>query len=413
MAAESGAAKSNRFIAFQERNYRNYFFGTAISNSGNWAHRVAQDWLILNLTNSAQLLGLVLAAQFLPGFLFSLYAGALADKVNPKRALILCNLSAALIALSLSVVVLLNRVESWHVLLAAFLLGTTNAIDGPIRQSYYVTLVGEEKLPSALSLNSANINIGRLIGPLLSGLLIDNFGVGQAILFNAVSYILCALSLFSIRTTDYRYNHIREPEAVVRLRDGFTYVYGEKKLFYSILAVSFLAMWGQDMQFTSALMAKNVFAGSASGFGLMGSAVAAGAIYGALSFAKRKSLPSVELLMTRSLYMSAIWFCAALAPNYWIYLIALFGCGYFSMGVNISGNGGIRTYAAPAFYGRAWGIYIFSWQSLIALGGMLLGFLAHALSVRFVIFFGAMMALLMSVILRVRFRNPESTSALK
>ena len=227
MAAESGAAKNNRFIAFQERNYRNYFFGTAISNSGNWAHRVAQDWLILNLTNSSQLLGLVLAAQFLPGFLFSLYAGALADKVNPKRTLILCNFSAALIALSLSVVVLLDHVQSWHVLVAAFLLGTTNAIDGPIRQSYYVTLVGEEKLPSALSLNSANINIGRLIGPLVSGVLIDNFGIGQAILFNGISYILCALSLISIRTRDYRYHHIREPEAVVRLRDGFTYVFSE------------------------------------------------------------------------------------------------------------------------------------------------------------------------------------------
>lgn len=396
-----------RFVALTERNYRNYFFGTAISNSGNWAHRVAQDWLILNLSDSAQLLGVVVSAQFLPGFFFSLHAGKLADKVNPKRALILCNLSAGAIAATLATLVLLDHVVSAHVVVAAFLLGITNAIDGPIRQSYYVTLVGEEKLPSALSLNSANINIGRLFGPALAGVVIDQFGIGEAILFNSLSYLLCALSLVSINPTDYRYIHTRKDGLPVLLRDGFTYVFAEKRLFYSIFAVSFLAMWGQDMQFTSALMAKKVFEGSASGFGLMGSAIAAGAILGAISFARHKTLPSIELLTKRAFYMAGIWFCASIAPNYWIYLIALFGCGYFSMGVNISGNGGIRTYAAPDFYGRSWGIYIFAWQTMIAIGGIALGFLADAISPRGAIAFGASMAVIMSLLLRARFRTPE------
>lgn len=398
---------SARFIALGERNYRNYFFGTALSNSGNWAHRVAQDWLILNLTNSAQLLGVVVAAQFLPGFFFSLHAGKLADQVNPKKALVACNLVAAAIAAILALLVLANRVTSIHVIGAAFLLGVTNAIDGPIRQSYYVTLVGEEKLPSALSLNSANINIGRLFGPAISGLVIDTFGIGEAILFNSLSYLLCALSLLSIRTSEYRYVHIQSVDRKVRLQDGFTYLFSEKRLWYSIFAVSFLAMWGQDMQFTSALMAKNVFAGTASGFGLMGSAIACGAIFGAISFARHNSLPTIQLLTKRSFLMSGIWCLTALAPNYWIYLIALFGCGYFSMGVNISGNGGIRTYAAPDFYGRAWGIYIFTWQSLIAVGGIALGFLAEALSPRGAIGLGGVMALGMSLYLWLRFRAPE------
>lgn len=405
--AKRRSNSGNRFVALTERNYRNYFFGTAISNSGNWAHRVAQDWLILNLSDSAQLLGVVVAAQFLPGFFFSLHAGKLADKVNPKRALIACNLVAAVIAATLATLVLLDRVASIHVVIAAFFLGVTNAIDGPIRQSYYVTLVGEDKLPSALSLNSANINIGRLFGPALAGVVIDQFGIGEAILFNSLSYLLCALSLVSINPTDYRYIHTRKDGLPVLLRDGFTYVFAEKRLFYSIFAVSFLAMWGQDMQFTSALMAKKVFEGSASGFGLMGSAIAAGAILGAISFARHKTLPSIELLTKRAFYMAGIWFCASIAPNYWIYLIALFGCGYFSMGVNISGNGGIRTYAAPDFYGRSWGIYIFAWQTMIAIGGIALGFLADAISPRGAIAFGASMAVMMSLFLRARFRTPE------
>ncbi len=398
---------SARFAALRERNYRNYFFGTAISNSGNWAHRVAQDWLILNLTNSAQLLGVVLAAQFLPGFFFSLHAGKWAEKVDPRRALIVCNLVAALIATGLALLVLAGEVRSFHVILAAFLLGVTNAIDGPIRQIYYVTLVGEEKLPSALSLNSANINIGRLFGPAISGALIDSFGIGEAILFNSVSYLACALSLISIKEADYRYLHQREKDSPIYLRDGFTYVFKQKRLFYAIFTVSFLAMWGQDMQFNSALMAKNVFIGSASDFGLMGSAIAAGAIFGALSFAKHRTLPSIELLTKRAFLMSGAWFVAAVAPNYWLFLIALFSCGYFSMGVNISGNGGIRTYAAPDYYGRSWGIYIFAWQTMISIGGVALGFLAELLSPRGVIALGACMALGMSLFLRLRFRTPE------
>lgn len=405
--ASSGESRTNRFVALQERNYRNYFLGTAISNSGNWAHRVAQDWLILNLTNSAQLLGVVVAAQFLPGFFFSLHAGKLADKVNPKRALIACNLVASGIAAILASLVLLDRVTSAHVIAAAFLLGVTNAIDGPIRQSYYVTLVGEDKLPSALSLNSANINIGRLFGPALAGVVIDTLGIGEAILFNSLSYLLCAFSLASIRPVDYRYQHVRKDGVPVLLRDGFAYVFREKRLFYSIFAVSFLAMWGQDMQFTSALMAKQVFEGSASGFGLMGSSIAAGAILGAVSFARHKTLPSIDLLTKRAFFMAGIWFCAALAPNYWLFLAALFGCGYFSMGVNISGNGGMRTYAAPDYYGRSWGIYIFAWQTMIAIGGIALGFLAELLSPRGAIAFGAVMALGMSTFLRLRFRTPE------
>jgi len=405
--ADSATGASNRFVALKERNYRNYFFGTGISNSGNWAHRVAQDWLILNLTNSAQWLGVVVAAQFLPGFFFSLHAGKWAEKVDPRRALIACNCVAALIAAGLAVLVLAGQVNGYHVIVAAFLLGVTNAIDGPIRQIYYVTLVGEEKLPSALSLNSANINIGRLFGPAISGVVIDAFGIGEAILFNSLSYLLCALSLFSIKKSDYRYHHQRKSDSVILLRDGFTYVFSQKKLFYAIFSVSFLAMWGQDMALTSALMAKNVFAGSASGFGLMGSAIAAGAILGALSFARHKNLPSIELLTKRAFMMSGVWFFTAIAPNYWIYLVALFGCGYFSMGVNISGNGGIRTYASPDFYGRAWGIYIFAWQTMIALGGIALGFLADFLSPRGAIACGASMALGMSLYLKVRFRAPE------
>ena len=186
------------FTSFRHRNYRIFYIGSTISSVGTWAHRIAQDWLVLELTNSAQALGIVVSAQFLPGFFFSLFGGALADRLDRRKALMACNASGGLIALVVGVLVLTHHANVWNVALSAFLLGTTNAIDGPIRQSYYLILVGEKDLPNATSLNSANINIGRLIGPVLSGVLIEAFGTGPSFIVNAVTYLIVFLAVAQI-----------------------------------------------------------------------------------------------------------------------------------------------------------------------------------------------------------------------
>jgi MFS family permease len=385
------------FTAMRNRNYRNYFIGTAISNVGTWVHRIGQDWLVLELTNSGTALGVVVAAQFLPGFFFSLFGGTLADKVDRRRALLAINVFGFLIAMSLGLLVILDSVNVLIVTVAAFLLGTCTAIDGPIRQSYYVILVGEKLLPNALALNSMNINIGRLIGPALSGILIERFDTGPSFIINAFTYVIVAITIFMIRPSEYEIvSGKKTSNEMPRIRDGISHVFEKRELFYSILCVSFLAMWGQDMQITSAMMAKETFNRGAASFGFLGTAVALGAIFGALVISRKTSLPTVRDVGTRALLMTGAWFLASLAPSYVLFAGALFLCGYFSMGVNISGNGTLRTYASPHFYGRAWGIYIFTWQSMIALGAPILGWLNQIYSPRIAIAFGATMAFLMS-----------------
>jgi hypothetical protein len=177
----------------------------------------------------------------------------------------------------------------------------------------------------------------------------------------------------------------------------------------SIVAVSFLAMWGQDMQITSAMMAKETFARGAASFGALGSIFALGAVLGALSFSRRKSMPTIKLIGFRALLMTGAWFLAGIAPNYSTFAAALFICGWCSMGVNISGNASMRTYADPAFYGRSWGVYIFTWQSLIALGAPILGWVNQQFSPRTAVLFGAVMALMMSLYVLIRFRS-EATN---
>lgn len=386
------------FSALRNRNYRNYFVGTAVSNIGTWVHRIGQDWLVLELTNSGKALGIVVSAQFLPGFFFSLFGGTLADKLDRRKALIAINLLGGLIALTLGILVIAEKASVITVTIAAFLLGTCTAIDGPIRQSYYVILVGEKILPNALALNSMNINIGRLIGPVLSGVLIERFNTGPSFLINSFTYIFVAATILLIKPSEYEMPaQASDVKVLPKIRDGISHVLSKKELFYSIFCVSFLAMWGQDMQITSAMMARDTFRRGAASFGILGTAVAFGAICGALVIARKTTLPTVRDVGSKSLLMAGVWFLAALAPNFPLFAAALFLCGYCSMGVNISGNGTLRTYASPQFYGRSWGIYIFTWQSLIAVGAPILGWINQTYSPRAALAFGAIMALLMSL----------------
>lgn len=386
------------FSALRNRNYRNYFLGTAVSNVGTWVHRIGQDWLVLELTNSGKALGIVVSAQFLPGFFFSLFGGTLADKLDRRKALLTINLFGGSIALTLGILVIAEKVNVVTIIIAAFLLGTCTAIDGPIRQSYYVILVGERLLPNALALNSLNINIGRLVGPVLSGVLIERFDTGPSFIINSFTYVFVAVTVLMIRPSEYELpGSPQDIKTIPKIRDGIAHVLSRKELFYSILCVSFLAMWGQDMQITSAMMAKETFNRGAASFGILGTAFALGAIFGALVISRQTTLPTVRDVGSKALLMAGVWFLAAVAPNFVLFAGALFLCGYCSMGVNILGNGTLRTYASPEFYGRAWGIYIFTWQSLIALGAPILGWINQTYSPRIAIAFGATMALGMSL----------------
>ncbi|MBI3429387.1 MAG: MFS transporter [Actinobacteria bacterium] len=394
--------------SLRHRNYRIYFIGSSISSIGTWVHRIAQDWLVLELTNSGQALGIVVSAQFLPGFFFSLSGGSLADRFDKRKALILCNFFGSLISLLLGLLVIAGKANVTAVTVAAFLLGTTNAIDGPIRQSYYVILVGEKDLPNALSLNSANLNVGRLIGPVLSGVLIERFGTGPSFIINSATFVVVLFSLLLIKPVLYEADqHSTKLDGGARLRAGVNHVLSKPELYMSILAVSFLAMWGQDMQITSAMMARETFARGAASFGALGSSLALGAIVGALVFARNTRLPNVRNVGWAALKMSGAWILASVAPNFPLYAAALFLSGYFAMGVNISGNGSLRTYSSSRFYGRAWGIYIFVWQTLIALGAPILGWINQNFSPRIAIGFGALMAALMAIYLLKRFQNNQ------
>jgi len=377
--------------AFKFRNYRRFYAGTAISNAGNWTHRLAQDWLVLQLTGSATALGIVVAAQFIPGIFFGVYGGVLADKFDQRKVLLGCYGAGAVLASALGAFVYLDLVTYGIVVVAAFLLGIATAIEGPVRQSYYVMLVGDEHLPNALSWNQVNLYFGRLVGPLTAGVLIETIGMAPSFFFNGFTYLLAVLAIVAINVNSYELATTKaQPGESETLVSALRYLRTNKEVLFAISIVSFAAMMGQDMQVTSALMASQEFKGSAASLGLLGSLVAAGAIVGSVAFTRKKFTLDLAFISRRVIYVSIVWYLASLAPTYATYALALFLVGYFAMGVNISGNMSIRVFVDARFYGKVWGIYIALWLTAIAMGGPILGLISENFSIRAAIATGAL-----------------------
>ncbi len=386
------------FSSFKHRNYLVFSAGVAISNIGTWTHRLAQDWLVLDITGSAKSLGIVVAAQFLPGVFFGIYGGVLADKFDQRRILILCNFAGVALTLLLGLAVLLDFVTFGILVAAALALGIASAIEGPARQSYYVRLVGDVDLPNALSWNQVNLYLGRLVGPLVAGFLIQYYGMAPAFFLNSLTYLVAVYTLFVIRPNLYILEQaVRSKLNQESLYSAVSYLRSTKKVSTSILIVSLAALLGMDMQITSVLMVRSEFNGNAAVLGILSAIFAAGAILGSVMFAKKKMEMDLTFIGKRILYVSLVWLLAAFAPNYLIYAITLFLVGYFSVGVAISGNMSIRQFVDPGLYGKVWGIYISLWLTALAIGAPIIGFISELASVRVAIAGGALIAILIAL----------------
>src|SRR5437868_10097004 len=183
------------FLALRHRNFRLFWSGQLISLTGTWMQTIGQAWLVLELTHSAWLLGVVGALQFLPVMLLALFGGVLADRLPKRTVLLFTQSSAMLQAFALWALVATGQVHLWHVLVLASLLGLTNSVDMPTRQAFVVEMVGREDLPNAVALNSSLFNMARIVGPGVGGILIAWLGVAPLFLLNALSFIAVIIGL--------------------------------------------------------------------------------------------------------------------------------------------------------------------------------------------------------------------------
>ena len=270
------------FLALRHRNFRLFWFGQMISLMGTWMQTIGQAWLVLQLTHSAWLLGIVGALQFLPVMLLSLFGGVLADRL-PKRTVLLFTQSFAMLqAAVLWILVATGEVRLWHVLVLATLLGLTNSIDMPTRQAFVVEMVGREDLPNAIALNSSLFNLARIVGPGIGGLIIAWAGVAPLFLLNAISFIpvIIGLALIDLRGLYARKEHIvggkgasaPRQSTMQSLREGLAYVVNTPSIFLIITVIGIVSLFGINFNVVLPLFATNVLNVGAEGFGFISSA---------------------------------------------------------------------------------------------------------------------------------------------
>jgi MFS family permease len=342
--------------SFKHRNFKILFSANFLSNIGTWAQGVAQAWLILELTDSGTYLGIVTSLQFAPILFFSISGGKIADKFNKRKVLMLTNLTAGISALSVATLVLTENIKIWHVMFFAFMLGMGNAIDAPVRQSFNVEVVGKQDLPNAVGLNSTNFNVGRLIGPGLSGLLIAAYGTGVSFLFNGISYLFVILALISIRENEL----FIEPKksSSTKIREAMEYVAARPDILAVMITVFFATSFGLNFNIFNTMMATQVFDKGAAEYGALGSILAVGSLTGAIISARLEKKRGPRFVMIGSMIFSAVLIISAFAPTYLVYSILLPMIGCVALLTFIAANTMVQLRTDSQIRGRVMGIYL-------------------------------------------------------
>ena len=399
--------------SFRHRNYRILFPANALSNIGSWAQRIAQDWLGLELTdNNGTYLGLVTAVQFAPVLLFSLHGGKLADRFNKRKVLVLTNILGGSASLGLGALVITEHIQLWHVFALAAVLGISTAIDAPVRQSFTTEVVGQTDLPNAVSLNSANFNAGRLVGPAVSGGLIAAFGTGPSFIINGLSYFFVIAALLNLN--EKAFFHQDRAKSDGNIREGLAYAKARPDIYVVMLMVFFLATFGLNFQIFNALMATQEFKLGPASFGLMGTFIAIGSLTGAIGSARLERFRNTKFVIRGGIAFSTTIIVLSVLPNYISYVIWLPICGLTALTTLVSANSIVQTSTDPAIRGRVMGLYLLIFMGGTPFGSPLIGTSTELIGIRPTIALCGGIALLASLFIWFKYKNrvelPADTS---
>jgi len=397
---------SPTFRSLSNRNYRLFASGQIVSLTGTWMQRIAQDWLVLQLTHSGTALGVTTALQFAPILLLSMYAGVLADRYSKRFILVLTQAGMGVTAVVLGLLVVTGVVNIWHVYALAFLLGIGNALDNPTRQAFVTEMVGHDDLPNAVSLNSATFNLARILGPAVAGLLIAWVGTGLVFLLNAASFVAVIAGLLAMRE-DELYGGRRATREPGQLREAWRYVWQRPDLMLPVTMALFVATFGLKFQITTALMAKHEFGRGAAQFGLLSTALACGSLVGAL-LAARRERPRHRVLVGAALAFSLLEIADGLMPSYTALMILLVPTGIAVLTFTTSANSTVQLGSSAAMRGRVMGLYLLAFLGTAPLGAPIIGWLGQVGGARASLVGGGLLSLvgtLLAVALFARRRH--------
>lgn len=365
--------RTSMFSSLKIRNYRLFATGQVVSNTGTWMQRIAQDWLVLTLTGSSTAVGITTALQFLPMLLFGLYGGVIADRCNKRTLLLGTQAAMGVTGLALAALTLSGQVQVWHVYATAFVLGLVTVVDNPARQSFVHEMVGPDQLRNAVSLNSANFQSARLVGPAVAGVLITAVGSGYAFLLNGLSFIAPLTGLLLMRTADLHKSE-RTPRGKGQLREGLRYVAGRPELIWPIVLVGFIGTFGFNFPIWLSAFADDVFHAGAGTYGLLNTLMAVGSLIGAL-LAARRGTSRMRLLVAAAVLFGVLEIVAAVVPTFWIFAALLVPVGMFGLTVNVTANSSIQMATDPAMRGRVMALFMMVFTGGTPVGAPLVGWI--------------------------------------
>ena len=363
--------RAQTFSALVNPNYRRYLGGQAISMIGTWMQQVAQGWLVLQLTGSGTVLGVLVALQMLPVLLLGPYAGVVADRWDKRRLMIKLQAAMGVLALVLGLLTITGVVQLWHVFVLAALLGVNNAFENPARQSFILEMVGPKELRNAVSLNSVLVNVARAVGPAMAGVIIGWGSLGLCFLLNAVSFAAVVYSLVTLDESKLAASP-REPRAAGQLRAGLRYVTGTPNLAIPLMMMALVGCLAYEFQVVLPIVAADTFGGDARTYGFMTASMGVGAIIGGLWVAARGRTGTRSMINTSVAFGIAIG-GAALAPTLALEYLALALVGAVSIGFLAKGNSTLQLESEPSMRGRVMALWSVAFLGSTPIGGPIAG----------------------------------------
>jgi len=369
--------KLETFKAFKGRNYRLYFSGQSISLIGTWMQKTAVPWVVYVETHSSFMLGLTAFATQFPSFLFSVFGGVISDRYNRYKVLLTTQILSLIQALLLAILVLLNHYTIWEILTVSILLGIINAFDVPARQALVYDMVDDKAdLSNAIALNSSMVNLAKLIGPAISGLVLATLGAGICFLINAASFLAVIFSLLLMRFNK-PIPHNSSKKVMYELKEGFAYLKATPRIGVIILFLAIMSLFVLPYTFLLPVYAKVIFKGNASIYGYLYGFTGLGAIIGTIMLASLK--PGVDLrkiLLIATLIFGIGLIAFSHVTIFWVACIFAVVTGFGMMAQVTVSNTIIQTTVTAEMRGRVISYFAMAFFGMMPLGALLIGSLS-------------------------------------
>ncbi|HBF38696.1 MAG TPA: MFS transporter [Firmicutes bacterium] len=373
MISKISTALSTTFSSLKYKNFRYFWIGQCVSLTGTWMQRTAQVWLVYTLTKSPLLVGILGVCQFLPMMLFTLFAGVFVDRFPKKKILLLTQALFMLQAFALTALTYFHIVQYWHVLILSAIFGLTQTLDMPARQSFFIEMVGRKDLMNAISLNSTIVNLAKIVGPAISGIVIVKFGPVFCFFLNGISYIAVLWGIFLIHTPD-RVVRREHRNVMQEIKEGIQYIKKDKALMNNVIIMAVVCTFAMNNDVVIPVFAKTALQKGAYAYTTLMSAAGVGSLCGALIMAAISKKGVKEgLLIFDGISTAILQMIIAFSRQYWLCIILVAGVGFMNLTFINTANSIFQLKSTDEYRGRVMGVYSFLNQGSTPIGNFYAG----------------------------------------